>query len=297
MLSSSITLPHPAFYFCCCCRVSSPALPLGVERLRADERQDLNEFIALSRLSYIGIFSFAMFLGAALLFLRDKVVRVMDRKGILHTMAAGVVAFVAMVIFNPFHLTNLTHTFEISISKHAERWRNVYEWHRAFEWDNPVGTAVPFLILYILAWLILIVWTIAFIRAARTVNRPVGRRTKVTVQYTWPKLDLGLLIIAAMTIYMAMRSRRFIPIAGFAACPVVALLLDQTIRIIAALVQFSRKGNYDVPPLPTTWRRGLVLAAAGRRCRVCTVVRAGRSRAFTSIRGRSTPSTTRFSCA
>ena len=105
--------------------------------------------------------------GRLRLFLRDKVVRVMDRKGILHTMAAGVVAFVAMVIFNPFHLTNLTHTFEISVSKHAERWRNVYEWHRAFEWDNPVGTAVPFLMMYILAWLILIAWTIAFIRACR----------------------------------------------------------------------------------------------------------------------------------
>ena len=76
--------------------------------------------------------------------------RVMDIRGILHTVAAGAVAFVAMVVFNPFHLTNLTHTFVISISKHAERWRNVHEWHRAFDWTNPVGTAVPFLIMYIL---------------------------------------------------------------------------------------------------------------------------------------------------
>ena len=76
-------------------------------------------------------------------------------KGLYHTMAAGVTAFVAMVVFNPFHLTNLTHTFEISMSEHAERWRQVHEWHRAFDWSNPVGTAKPFLVMYIIAWLAL----------------------------------------------------------------------------------------------------------------------------------------------
>ena len=151
-------------------------MPLNVNRLRPDEVQDLEEFIALSRLSYIGIFSFAMVLGAVVLFLKDKVVRVLDIRGILHTMAAGVVAFVAMVIFNPFHLTNLTHTFVISISKQAERWRNVHEWHRAFDWTNPVGTAVPFLIMYILAWLVLLAWAIVLIRAHRSPAAPSARR-------------------------------------------------------------------------------------------------------------------------
>ena len=91
-----------------------------------------------------------MLVGAVVVSLREKVVQVMAPRAILHTIAAGVVAFVAMVIFNPFHLTNLTHTFEISVSKHAERWRDVHEWHRAFDWANPVGTAVPFLVMYIL---------------------------------------------------------------------------------------------------------------------------------------------------
>jgi hypothetical protein len=44
-------------------------------------------------------------------------------KGIYHTIAAGFTALVGMIIFNPFHLTNLTHTFIISVSKHAEMWR------------------------------------------------------------------------------------------------------------------------------------------------------------------------------
>ncbi|MHC4784317.1 MAG: hypothetical protein ACYTE0_14935 [Planctomycetota bacterium] len=49
-------------------------------------------------------------------------------KGIYHAIAASIVSFIAMIVFNPFHLTNLTHTFEISVSKHAESWRQVNEW-------------------------------------------------------------------------------------------------------------------------------------------------------------------------
>jgi hypothetical protein len=43
-------------------------------------------------------------------FLREKIVHVVPR-GRFSIRLTGAVAFVAMVIFNPFHLTNLTHTF------------------------------------------------------------------------------------------------------------------------------------------------------------------------------------------
>lgn len=66
-----------------------------------------------------------------------------------HITAAGFIAFIASILFNPFHLTNLTHTFQISISQNAEGWRNVHEWWPAFRWDNPVGTAMPFMIMLI----------------------------------------------------------------------------------------------------------------------------------------------------
>jgi len=72
-------------------------------------------------------------------------------KGVAHSIAAGFVTFIAVIIFNPFHLTNLTHTFIISASKHAEMWRTVNEWHPAFSWTNPVGTGFPFLVLFILS--------------------------------------------------------------------------------------------------------------------------------------------------
>ena len=154
-------------------------------------------------------------------------------------MAASAVAFVAMVVFNPFHLTNLTHTFIISVSKHAERWRDVHEWHRAFDWTNPVGTAVPFLVMYILGWLVVIAWVVLYLHVSRATNAPARKKGKVRREYAWPKMDLVLLVVAALTIYMAIRSRRFIPIAAFAACPIIALLIDLAARIVAAMLQAS----------------------------------------------------------
>jgi len=82
-------------------------------------------------------------------------------KGVRHTVLAGIAAFVAVLVFNPFHLTNLTHTFVISVSKHAARWRDVREWHPAFEWSNEVGTAFPFLLLFIPFIGMLILWLLS----------------------------------------------------------------------------------------------------------------------------------------
>ncbi len=79
-------------------------------------------------------------------------------RGVIHTIAAGFCAFLASIIFNPFHLTNLTHTFVISVSEHAKMWRTVNEWHPAFEWRNPVGTSFPFLVLLILSIGVVVFW-------------------------------------------------------------------------------------------------------------------------------------------
>ena len=94
------------------------------------------------------------------------------RKGIYHTMAAGFVAFIATIVFNPFHFTNLTHTFVISFSKHAERWRDIHEWKSAFDWDNRVGTGFPFLLLYILGIGLLILWLFSRFLRPRFLKAP-----------------------------------------------------------------------------------------------------------------------------
>ena len=173
------------------------------------------------------------------------------RKGVYHTAAAGIIAFIATILFNPFHLTNLTHTFEISVSKHAEMWRSVNEWHPAFEWGNPVGTAVPFLIMFILALAAIVVWTIILILTYRFLKRQITKRRANNVdEYKFPKIDLAMIVIAAMTIYMAIESRRFIPIAAIAACPVIAMLIDQVIRAFSAVSNSVRNNRLVVPAMP-----------------------------------------------
>ena len=83
------------------------------------------------------------------------------RRGVAHALAAAAVAFIASIIFNPFHLTNLTHTFIISFSKNAAGWRNVHEWWPAFAWTNPVGTGFPLLVMLILAVGLLVIWLLS----------------------------------------------------------------------------------------------------------------------------------------
>ncbi len=236
-----------------------PHLP---EALNARGREIFGQYAASGRLAYLGIFTLAMLLLLVVLTARDSLVRVIERRSLLHVVGAGAVAFVAMVLFNPFHLTNLTHTFVISVSAHAERWRDVHEWHRAFDWTNPVGTAVPFLVMYILAWLALITWVVLQIWAVR-VSRPSGKRqVDAVAPLDQPKIDLVLFVIAGLTVYMAIRSRRFIPIAGYAACPILALLVDRCICIGAALWQRQKTNEFKVPALPPAVRFASLVTGA-----------------------------------
>ncbi len=187
-------------------------------------------------------------------------------KGIYHTVAAGIVTFLAVVLLNPFHLTSLTHTFVISVSKHAERWRDVHEWHPAFDWTNPVGTAKPFLVMYIIAWLLLLVWAVVLILTSLSVNKRYQkypqRKAKDYDEYQWPKIDLALMVIVALTIYMAIRSRRFIPIAAIAACPILAMFIDQIIRAISAAHNLYTNKRLTVPSMPYSLQLFLILVGA-----------------------------------
>ena len=424
--------------------------------------------------AYLGLFLLFLFLlvmDYVLIFIKEKLVTIKWR-GLYHTIAAGLAAFVAAIIFNPFHLTNMTHTFIISVSEHAKMWRSVNEWHPAFAWSNPVGTGFPFLILLILSiglgvfWLfnrrlipkslklpkdefeqqekryevlcrifgfamaifltwvvfislsfveadilsfilcaafvgillvsiyrnvhfiylmvvlcLLAMWAagddkgfggryifpflilptylllhifvslfskkikfktinIAFVALAAVVSvllmciifkpfnfeMPLGKaleqvwelrrpwksryernlglsyphlfKTLYIVniasvvfwlvlpylkekfarlpgkaekdekraeaqEYQLPRIDLTLIIIAALTIYMAYRSRRFITIAAFAACPFVAMFIDQMIRTIGATKNFYKRNSLTVPPMAYSLRRIFVILGAG----------------------------------
>ncbi|MHC4621326.1 MAG: hypothetical protein ACYTEQ_26585, partial [Planctomycetota bacterium] len=182
-------------------------------------------------------------------------------KGIYHTVAAALVGFAAMILFNPFHLTNVTQPLAISIGKNAQKWRIANEWHPAFEWRNPVGDEIPFLIMLITAGCLLLVWILALVVTRLSTGGCDHHQEENAHEYQWPKVDTASTIIAALTIYMAVRFRRFIPIAAIAACPIMAMFIDQTIRAVCAWRNFRRENRLFVGPMPN--RLNLLFALTG----------------------------------
>ena len=214
----------------------SPLFPRIPQVLNADQLTAIQKHLSKARWQFVGLYALFVYLGVLVSFFKDKLV-VMKPTQIGHVIAAGAAGFIAIIVLNPFHLTNITHTLEISVSEHAERWRQVHEWHPAFQWTNPVGTAEPFFVLVVMAGLAVFAWHGVHVLVSR-LNQPKTikpRKKQQLATYEWPRFDLAAAVIAALTIYMAMRSRRFIPIAGFAACPFVFLLIQQIMMGLSAL--------------------------------------------------------------
>lgn len=172
----------------------------------------------------------------------------MPFKNLLTVIYAAIASFIAMLILNPYHLTNLTHTFEISISKHAESWRTVNEWKPAFDFldkssqsPNPVGDEEMFGAMCILFTIALLCWLIGQLVRPRLQFDKKAKPADIEKQYQpWPKIDLPMLAIALMTTYMAVESRRFIAIAGSAVCPMIFLLIHQAWQAFSIRKQYPK---------------------------------------------------------
>ena len=166
------------------------------------------------------------------------------KRGLYHTAGAGIAALLAVIVFNPFHLTNLTHTFVISISEHAEMWRNVNEWHPAFEWKNPVGTGYPYLILVILTIIVPLFWLSSRVLKPRLLTAP---KKEIKAQEKFYKISSNIFGYTAicLAIWLIFLSLALIDINGwsFFYCIVFASILLASIyyniHFIYAVVLFA----------------------------------------------------------
>jgi len=225
--------------------------PQGIDMLM---RQQLSKaYVSDSRQAYFVAFIGFIVIAVLLSAFKSKL-KTISFKAWWHTVAAAVAAFVVMILANPFRLTNLTHTLVISVSENAKLWKTVNEWHPAFEWSNPVGDEIPFLYMYIIAWALLALWVVCLLLKPQQIS---GKQAKAKTaiapkagRYEWPMIDLPLLAIASLTVYMAVGSRRFIPIAAIAACPIIAMFLDSSIKMITALTTRKINGNSIILPVP-----------------------------------------------
>ncbi len=235
-----------------------------------------SDFISTSQGSFLFVFVIGGLLILAMALKKERFIA-LPAKGIYHAIGAGIMAFVAMIIFNPFHLTNLTHTFEISLSKHAESWRQVNEWKPAFDFmdkttstPNPVGEQEAFAVLCILTGVALLFWLIAHFLKPRLIIK--GDRKKQPSQtlvgtFQWPKVDLAIIIISLLTLYMAIRSRRFIAIAGSAAAPAIFLMILQSWQMLSARLSWKKEGLLQPstlgPAVQHFVRYGIILVFLG----------------------------------
>jgi len=251
------------------------SIPLNIT---GQYREMIKWHFSNSQKMFVFLFLASIILGILVTFFKHRLISI-KTKGILHTIAAGAAALLAIIIFSPFHLTNLTHTFEISVSKHAEKWRMVNEWKPAFDWmdkttkiPNPVGHEEAFGVMLIIAMVVIPLWLVVKFLKPRPAakNQPQQNDQFSVDQYEWPKIDLAILAVSALTVYMAIRSRRFIPIAAVAACPFIAMFLQQTIEMLTVKINFYinsyKHQHLSVPRLSKASQMVLTAAAAVAIC-------------------------------
>lgn len=225
----------------------------------------LNHFMIGNLVGFLLLFILGILIVMLLAAKKERFVRI-PNKTIGHIMAAGALSFLAMILFNPFRLTNLTHTFEISISEHAASWRAVNEWRPAFDWmdpttdrANPVGDEEGFAVMVIVGSVILLIWMV--LHCLKPSLRPVRKGPRQTVfpsdpaETGWPKIDIAMILVGALTIYMAFQSRRFIAIAGPSASPVLAMFLMQIWLMFTARLNWSRSQRLEPVQLPVFWQK------------------------------------------
>lgn len=133
--------------------------------------QEMKDYVDDSQISFFIAAIAAVGIGLIITLLKDRLMTTTPA-ALFHTAGAGAVAFAASIIFNPFHLTNLTHTFVISVSEHAAKWREINEWHGAFEWNNPVGTSFPYFMLLIVFICGILLWLISRFLKPRLLKAP-----------------------------------------------------------------------------------------------------------------------------
>jgi len=120
-----------------------------------------------------------------------------------------------------------------------------------------------FIALYILSIISIIIWLmVPYLRKVFSqVPNKIDEKPPADT-YKLPKIDLVLITIAVFTTYMAIQSRRFIPIAAFAACPVVAMFIDQMVRTISAARNFHSKNQLSVSPMSQPLQLFFIVLAA-----------------------------------
>lgn len=183
-------------------------------------------------------------LGTVLTFARKHLTS-LGPKALCHVLGSSAVAIVAMIMFNPYHLTNITHIYAISLSEAGSLWRSVNEWRPVFDRNIPSGNVRPFLAMLAIVCVVLTVWIIAQLIIYRLWKQT--NSSSKQEQYTSPRLDIPLLAIAVLTMVMAVCSRRFISMAAYVSCPLLAVYTGQIHKAFTEAISLRRRALMTKP--------------------------------------------------
>jgi hypothetical protein len=174
----------------------------------------------------------------------SKTVKIRPTNIILVAATAIAGLLLMMVLFNPFK-------FEMSVWDIRQLFALKRPWRPKYEANLSLRYTHLFTVLYITNIISVAIFLV--MQPLRKLFGQLENRIQEESQvdsYQLPKIDLALMAVAGLTIYMAYRSRRFIPIAAIAACPVIAMFIDQMTRTISAARNFHARNSLAESPMP-----------------------------------------------
>ncbi len=178
---------------------------------------------------------------------------------IVYVFAAAAAIILLMTLFmNPLKLKTVSESgglggFFAQFLNIKRPWRPPYEAN--LEPLTKSYNQYLFVGLYIVNLLSIAYWfLIPAVKKLFIRNNILSKEPQERIEYELPKVDVAFLIIVMLTVYMAFRSRRFIPIAAFAACPVLAMVITRIVKNICVSFSFYRDGSFAACSIPRQCR-------------------------------------------
>ncbi len=148
-----------------------------------------------------------------------------SRGKLLHLLLCTGLLFAVSAVVTPFGIRNLFHPLLIGMGTEAKIFRQIAEWRPI--WENRFAGMQPYLLLLFSFGAALLTWLVVWIWLRPGAVGGNQETARVPIRLEWPRLDLAQIGIVSLTALMAIKARRFIPLAGIVAFPVLAHLLRQ----------------------------------------------------------------------
>lgn len=177
------------------------------------------------------------------------------------TLLGGLVSvWVIPGVFSPFGWENVSHPLIVATGREGNIWRDVVEWRPI--WDKAgFGNEMPYVWFLGLLAVVFVAWWLLFFFKPVVVEVGKGRRKRNKTEIPWPKIDLAMLGVMAITVYMSIMSRRFIFLGGVVVSPFLAKMAQDVVNMIGLLRRKRRDEPLQLPKMSR--KMSLVVGGVG----------------------------------